>query len=277
MGGVLAHTELGRHAAHRGLRPQPVVAVSLHRRRGEDLQRAPCRRPDTPPNLAGRRADSHRPREPMTDQLSRPSARRTTRPVEISSANAQRGTRRHEPTRSTGSPARPFERLVLAGELVGQRPTDPQHGGRFVDRQQHRVLIERTQHHLDDAHMPTYSHVVRRRNPRPPPPQRRGGNCGQPETTADNDGQPRTIQHDCCFTKSKGAHLDGSAKRHMASALQRRSSRTLMCPEYAPRDDQSCARAVIGRRRGSGQGPSTGIRRATRHAGRRDRVTLRAR
>ncbi len=231
MRGVLAHAELRRHAAHRGLRPQSVVAVSLHRRRGEDLQRAPRRRPDTPPNLAGlpgRRVTARA--KPMTDsaleavgETDDPTGRDQLR---------QRPTR-HPQTRTDAQhrqPSPPIRRLVLAGELVGQRPTDPQHGGRFVDRQQHRVLIERTQHHLDDAHMPTYSHVVRRRNPLPPGRLdvvvATADNQRQRRTTTDNPGQFSTI---AALRKVKRAHhLGGSAKRHMASvSLHRRSSRPL--------------------------------------------------
>ena len=55
-------------------------------------------------------------------------------------------------------------RLVLMGEPVGQRSPDPQHLRGLVDRQQHRVLVKRTQH-LDDAHTATYIDVICRINP----------------------------------------------------------------------------------------------------------------
>ena len=53
--------ELDRHTADRRLRPPSVVAVSTIEDASEDFQRAPRRRSDTPANLAGRPADSHRP------------------------------------------------------------------------------------------------------------------------------------------------------------------------------------------------------------------------
>jgi hypothetical protein len=186
MGGGLAHAKLRRHTSHRGLRPQSVVPVSLQRRCGEDLERAPCRRSDTPPNLAGVRPTVTARTEPMTDsaleaigQAHDPAGRDQLGQRPPRHAQARTNTEHRQPGPSARRP-------VLAGELVGQRPTDPQHGGRFLDRQQHRVVIERTQHHLDDAHVPTYSHVVRRCNPRPP------GHLDVEVATADSKRQGRT-------------------------------------------------------------------------------------
>ena len=56
-------------------------------------------------------------------------------------------------------------RLVQPGQLVGEGSPDPQDGRGLLDREQQRVLIERPQHHLDDAHIATYIDVIPGINP----------------------------------------------------------------------------------------------------------------